>query len=88
MNNELESNGRKRSWPNIRYHPVISLEKLRKTTKRLSQNSRSPCRDSDSRPHEYESRGSDVLSMVVLSYINFDPKIKTKKNIGRKLQGT
>jgi hypothetical protein len=34
--------GRKRSWPNLRYYPGICLEGLRKTTKNLSQDSRSP----------------------------------------------
>jgi hypothetical protein len=34
--------GRKRSWPNFWYYPVIHLEALRNTTKNLSQDSRSP----------------------------------------------
>jgi hypothetical protein len=37
--------GRKRSWPNFRYNPSICLEGLRKSTKRISQDSRSPVRD-------------------------------------------
>jgi hypothetical protein len=34
--------GRERSWPNLRYDLSICLEGLKKTTKHLSQNSRSP----------------------------------------------
>jgi hypothetical protein len=29
--------GRKKSWPSLRYYPIICLEGLRKTTKDLSQ---------------------------------------------------
>jgi hypothetical protein len=37
--------GRKRYWYNSRYYPDICLEILRKTTKTISQDSRSPGRD-------------------------------------------
>jgi hypothetical protein len=37
MNDKLERCGSKRSWPNLRYYSGIRLEKLRKTTKNLSQ---------------------------------------------------
>jgi hypothetical protein len=37
--------GRKRLWPNLRYHPGIFLEGSKKTTKNLSQDSRSPGKD-------------------------------------------
>jgi hypothetical protein len=39
-----EECGRRRSWPNLRYYPVICLKGLRKTTKILTQDNRSPCR--------------------------------------------
>jgi hypothetical protein len=44
MNNELEGYRRKRSWPNLWYYPWICLDRLRKNTKNLSQDSRSPSR--------------------------------------------
>jgi hypothetical protein len=47
--------GRKRSWPNLRYYPGICLEGLRKATKNFSQDSRSPGRDLNSGPPEYEA---------------------------------
>jgi hypothetical protein len=47
--------GRKRPWPNLRYYNGIFLEGLRKTTKNLSRDSRSPGRDLNPRPPEYES---------------------------------
>jgi hypothetical protein len=46
--------GKKRSWPNLRYYPSICLEGLRKTTKNLSQDTRSPVRDLNPGPPEYE----------------------------------
>jgi hypothetical protein len=45
----------KRSWPNLRYYPGIRLGGLRKTTKNLSQGSRSPGRDLNPGPPEYEA---------------------------------
>jgi hypothetical protein len=48
--------GRKRSWPNLRYYPGTRLEGVRKTTKSLSQDSRSPGRDLNPGPAEYEAR--------------------------------
>jgi hypothetical protein len=47
--------GRKRTWPNLRYYPRMCLEGLRKTTKHLSQDSRSPGRDLNPGPPEYEA---------------------------------
>jgi hypothetical protein len=44
----------KRSWPNLRYYPGICMEGLRKTTKPLSRDSRSPGRDLNPGPPEYE----------------------------------
>jgi hypothetical protein len=41
MNNELRKCGRKQLWTNLTYYPGICLEALRKTTKNLSQDSRS-----------------------------------------------
>jgi hypothetical protein len=51
VNDELE---RKRSWPNLRYCPDIRLKGLRKTTKKLIQDSRSPNRDLNPGPPKYE----------------------------------
>jgi hypothetical protein len=45
MHNELVMIGRNMSWYNSRYYPGICLEGLRKGTKSLSQDSRSPGRD-------------------------------------------
>jgi hypothetical protein len=39
---ELNGFGRKRPWPNLRYYPGISMKGLRKITKKISQDSRSP----------------------------------------------
>jgi hypothetical protein len=46
--------GRKLLYPNLRYYPGIYLEGLRKTTKTLSQGSRSSGLDLNSQPPEYE----------------------------------
>jgi hypothetical protein len=56
VNDELENTvcGRKRSWPNLRYYLGICLERLRKTTKNLSQDSLSPGRGLNPRLSEYE----------------------------------
>jgi hypothetical protein len=45
---------RKWSWPNLRYYPGILLERLRKTTKTLSQDSWFPVCDLKPRFPEYE----------------------------------
>jgi hypothetical protein len=47
--------GTKQSWPNLRYYPGICLEGLRKTTKNLTQDNRSPGRDLNPGPPEYEA---------------------------------
>jgi hypothetical protein len=47
--------GRKRSWPNLRYYSGICQERLRKTTKNLSQDSRSLGRDLNPGRPEYEA---------------------------------
>jgi hypothetical protein len=47
--------GRKRSWPNKRHYPGIFLEGLRKSTKNLSWDSRSPGRDLNPGPPEYKA---------------------------------
>jgi hypothetical protein len=46
---------RKQPWPNFRYYPCFSLERLRKTTKTLSQYSRSPGRDLNPGPPKHEA---------------------------------
>jgi hypothetical protein len=47
--------GRKLSWPTLKYHPDVCLEKLRKPTENLSQNRPPPVRDLHSRRSEYEA---------------------------------
>jgi hypothetical protein len=47
--------GRKRSWTNLGKYPGICVEGLRKATKVLIQDSRSPCRDLNPGPPEYEA---------------------------------
>jgi hypothetical protein len=46
---------RTRKWHNLRYYPGICLEGLRKTTKKLSQDSQSPDRDLKPGPPKYEA---------------------------------
>jgi hypothetical protein len=46
---------RKQLWPNFGYYLNICLEGLRKTTRNLSQDSRSPCQDLNPGPPEYEA---------------------------------
>jgi hypothetical protein len=46
---------RKLLWPNVRYYPGTGLEGLRKITKNLSHDSRSPGRVFNPRPPEYEA---------------------------------
>jgi hypothetical protein len=50
----LKGCGRKRSWPNLRSYLGICLERLRKT-KDLNIDRRSPFRDLNPGPSEYES---------------------------------
>jgi hypothetical protein len=50
------------SWPNLRYYPGIVLEWMRKTTKILSQDSRSLGRDLDS---ETPGREAGVLNTLL-----------------------
>jgi hypothetical protein len=45
-----------RSWPNLGCYPGICLAGLKKTTKSLSQLSRSPGRDLDPGTSEYEAQ--------------------------------
>jgi hypothetical protein len=47
--------GKKRSWPNLRYCPGICLDGLRKTTKKLSQDSKSVGRDLNPGPPDYKT---------------------------------
>jgi hypothetical protein len=46
---------RKRLWSNVSHYPDICMEGLRKITKDLSLNSRSPGRDLNPRPPEFEA---------------------------------
>jgi hypothetical protein len=59
--------GKKRSWPNLRYHPIISCGVLRRNTKNLSQDTGSPGRDINLGPPEYEA-GSFFKAYVNVYY--------------------
>jgi hypothetical protein len=50
-----KGHGRRRSWPSIRYYPGVFLYGLRKATKNLSRDSRSPGQDLNRGPAEYEA---------------------------------
>jgi hypothetical protein len=50
-------NGRKRSWVDLKCYTGIHVEGLRKTTKYLSEDIRSPDRDLNPRPREFEGAG-------------------------------
>jgi hypothetical protein len=54
VKHELKRRGRKGSWPNLRYYPDFCLEGLRKTTKKLSKDSRSSGRNLNQGPPKYE----------------------------------
>jgi hypothetical protein len=45
---------KKRLWPNLMHCPIICLERLRKTTKNVSQDNQAPVRDLYPGPPEYE----------------------------------
>jgi hypothetical protein len=62
--------GRKRSWPNLRYYPGICLG-LRKTTKNLSQDSRTPGRDLNPGPPKYEARVQTISTTTYVRTYNF-----------------
>jgi hypothetical protein len=49
--------GRKQSWSNFKLYPVIRLEGLRKSTKQLRQDSRSPAQEFNPGPPEYDTSG-------------------------------
>jgi hypothetical protein len=55
MNDELERVRKKRPLRNSSYYRGIYLEGLRKTTRNPSQDSRSPDRELNPGPHEYEA---------------------------------
>jgi hypothetical protein len=69
VNDDWKGCGRKRSWPNLKYYLGIGLEGLRKTTKNLSQHSRSPGRDLNPGPPEYEGVLSTRLRNSALTRI-------------------
>jgi hypothetical protein len=64
MNDELERIWKEAPVAYSRYYPSICLEKLRKTTKTLSQNSRSPVRDSNLALSKYMSRALMYTRML------------------------
>jgi hypothetical protein len=50
-----KSLGRKQAWPNLGHYPNLFLEGLRKITKNLSNNGRSPDRDLNRGHPKYEA---------------------------------
>jgi hypothetical protein len=52
---DWKGSGRKRTRHNLKYYPGIHLEGLRKTTEILTHDSRSPGRDLNPEPPEYEA---------------------------------
>lgn len=67
INNKWEGYGRNLLWPNFRFYPGIFLERLRRTTKNFSRDSRFPGRRWNLGPSEYEG---GVLSTD--SHFRFD----------------
>jgi hypothetical protein len=57
---------RRRSWPNLKHYLSLYLEGVRKTTKNLSQDNRSPGQDLNPGPSEYEA---GVLNVTVVCHI-------------------
>jgi hypothetical protein len=67
MNNELEGHGRKQLWPNLRYYNDICLERLRKTTNKFSQDSKTLGQDLNLGPCECEAGVLSILPICLLS---------------------
>jgi hypothetical protein len=61
----------KLSWLSLIYYSAICLEKLRKTTERLSEFSPCPGRNSNWKPLEHNP---DTLSPKLTSSVPFEPK--------------
>jgi hypothetical protein len=59
---------RKRSWPIFLYYSAICLEGLRRTVKNFSQDTRSPVRDFNPGPPEYEELVCWLFKQVVIAY--------------------
>jgi hypothetical protein len=55
VNNKLERMWKEAAMPNLKHYPDICLGELRKTMKGFSQNSRSPARNFNPGPSEYEA---------------------------------
>jgi hypothetical protein len=67
--------GRKRSWPNTKVLLRHHLESLRKTTKTLSHVSRSPGRNLNSGPPEYDA-GMLTIRPRLSVFIEDDSELK------------
>jgi hypothetical protein len=82
---DWEGFGRKRLWPNLRYYLSICLEGLIKTTKNLRPDSRSPGRDLNPGPPEYEGVLTDVSKILsALIIIMSHPDDRGSKHITRR----
>jgi hypothetical protein len=57
--------GSKRSWPNLRYYPSLCRDGLRKITKNLTQDSRSPCRYLNPGPPKYVA-GFSYYQLIII----------------------
>jgi hypothetical protein len=76
--------GRKRSWPNLRNYPSISLERLRKTTKTPSQDSRCPGRNFNLGPPEYEATRPQSVLIHKVAAVSKNDAVKTHRWCVRK----
>jgi hypothetical protein len=66
--------------PNLKYYPGLCLEGLRKTSKNIGQDSRSPGQDLNSGPPEYETGvlATRPRSSVTISTLQFIPYVAIK----------
>jgi hypothetical protein len=72
VSDELESIWKNLSWPILMYYPNIFLEGLRKITKILSRDRRSPGRDLNPGPPEYVCRNTSIISkQFCFSFVYF-----------------
>jgi hypothetical protein len=61
-NDCIQNRWKEGSWPDLKQHPGIRMERLRKTTRNLSQYRRCPGRNSNQTPSEYRSNWDLIYS--------------------------